>query len=107
MEMDDRLRRMVELPHSEFLDAMRELGLEEMRQVLLLMAHRRDQSEGRVEDTAMRVEMLHVADQLLRDKGLGSPGFETVGDVWHLLTPEERLVVARVLELTDDEETDA
>ena len=72
MEMDDRLRRMVELPHSEFLDAMRELSLEEMRQVLLLMAHRRNQSEGRVEDTAMRVEMLHPHGSIFRNGFLRS-----------------------------------
>jgi len=105
LDIEDVMRRIrsvldMESPElEEGADRMSEdilrLGSEDQRKCLLLLYQIEDQKAAALASANDKYEVWRNTCDLLVAKGLGSPGFERIKDVWPFLNLEERLVVDR------------
>jgi len=90
-----RLRKIVDLPWTDFKEAIDRLSPLEQRACMALVVHQMDQAKARAEDPTRQVTIVDEGREVLLARGLGSPGRETIRALWPLLTPDEQGLVAR------------
>jgi hypothetical protein len=95
--MENRFRRIVRLTKSEFMAAVDDMTPEERHVFGLWLRHEDDQRYAKVVQAKEDSETGHRVFEILMAHGFGTPGKEIFRDIVPLLSPEERVIVTKIL----------
>jgi hypothetical protein len=90
-------RRIAELSGTEFEAEVEKMTTEERRAFYWWLQHAVDQRDATVEQEQEKFDALFEGQEILRAHGFGTPGKETIEDVWHLLSAEDQGIVHKAM----------